>query len=320
MLSDERLLRITGNPIWADRCETVAFNSLPASMTPDLKALRYLTAPNQVLSDRHNKSPGVQNGGPMFLFDPHGHRCCQHNMGHGWAYYAQNLWQATPGNGLAAVLYAPCRVTAKVGDGTEVTIEERTDYPFGETVRFVCSASQPVTFPLRLRVPSWCDAPRLELNGKPLAGDAQPRSYIIVDRQWKDGDELVLTLPMKVRVTRWPENYNTASIDLGPLTFSLKIGENYVRAGGTDAWPAWEIHPTTPWNYGLVLDAADPASTFEVVRKPMPQGQPFEANVAPVEIRARPRRSRHGSSTTWDWWAKCSRARSSRPSRWRRSP
>ena len=37
--------------------------------------------------------------------------------------------------GLAAVLYAPCRGTAKVGEGTEVTIAEKTDYPFDETVR-----------------------------------------------------------------------------------------------------------------------------------------------------------------------------------------
>ena len=42
---------------------------------------------------------------------------------------------ATPGNGLAAVLYAPCEVKAKVGDGTEVTITEDTTYPFEDTIR-----------------------------------------------------------------------------------------------------------------------------------------------------------------------------------------
>ena len=46
MASDELLLRMTGDPLWAEHCEKVAFNSFPAAMMPDLKALRYLTAPN----------------------------------------------------------------------------------------------------------------------------------------------------------------------------------------------------------------------------------------------------------------------------------
>src|SRR5690606_32476524 len=51
MLSHEILLSITGDPTWADRCEDVAFNSFPAAFTADMKALRYLTAPNQPQSD-----------------------------------------------------------------------------------------------------------------------------------------------------------------------------------------------------------------------------------------------------------------------------
>jgi hypothetical protein len=286
MLSDETLLTITGDPVWADRCEDAAFNSLPAAFTADLKALRYLTAPNQVLSDRHDKSPGIQNRGPMFLMDPHGHRCCQHNTGHGWPYFAQHLWLATAGNGLAAVIYAPCRVTAKVGDGTEVTVTQATDYPFGETVRLVVATPKPVTFPLKLRVPGWCHAPQVEINGAPHSAAAQPRSFLTIDRTWSDGDEVVLTLPMQLRVTRWRETLNTASVHLGPLTFSLKIGEKYVRAGGTDKWPAWEIHPTTPWNYGLVLDSEEATRGFEVVRGKMPDGQPFAPDAVSIEIRA----------------------------------
>ncbi|MEJ2703752.1 MAG: glycoside hydrolase family 127 protein, partial [Sedimentisphaerales bacterium] len=78
MLSDEILLMISGDTKWADRCEDVAFNSLPAAFTPDLKALHYLTAPNMILCDRKSKSPGLQNGGPMLLYDPHLHRCCRY--------------------------------------------------------------------------------------------------------------------------------------------------------------------------------------------------------------------------------------------------
>jgi len=288
MLSDEMLLTFTGDPKWADRCEEVTFNSLPVSMTPDLKALHYLTAPNLILCDRHNKSPGFQNRGPMLLFDPHRHRCCQHNTGHGWPYYAEHLWMATPDNGLAAVLYAPSEVTAKVGDGTKVTIIEKTRYPFDEGIELTIATPKSVRFPLYLRVPGWCRNPQVEINGKATKVKARPRSYIIIDRKWSDGDKVKLHLPMKITLKKWEKNKNSVSVYRGPLTYSLKIGEQYVRAGGTDKWPAWEIHPTTAWNYGLVLNEKDPASLFQVVHNVWPDdGQPFEANAAPIELRTK---------------------------------
>ena len=288
MLSHEILLTITGNAKWADRCEDVAFNSLPAAFTPDLKALHYLTAPNMILCDRHNKSPGLQNRGPMLLFNPHIHRCCQHNTGHGWPYYAEHLWMATGGNGLAAVLYAPSQVTAKVGDGTKVTITEKTRYPFDESIQLTVTTGKPVSFPLYLRIPGWCENPKLIINGKKAAVKARPGAYILIDRKWMDGDRVSLSLPMKITLTKWTKNKNSVSVNRGPLTYSLKIGEKYVRAGGTDKWPAWEIHPTTPWNYGLVLNEKDPTSSFRAVYKAWPDDdQPFEAIAAPIELRVK---------------------------------
>jgi len=287
MLSHETLLTISGDAKWADRCEDVAFNSLPAAFTADLKALHYLTAPNMILCDRKSKSPGLQNGGPMLLFDPHSHRCCQHNTGHGWPYYAEHLWLATPGNGLAAALYAPGKVTAKVGDGTQVTILEETQYPFDEKISMTVTTGKHVRFPLYLRVPGWCKNPELTVNKKSFKVNG-PGSYIEINRQWADCDMIELNLPMTITLRTWKKNQNSVSVDRGPLTYSLKIGEKYVREGGTDEWPAWEIHPTTPWNYGLVLNENKPASSFRVVRNDWPSdNQPFKADAAPIELRAK---------------------------------
>lgn len=290
MYSHERLLNVTGNPLWADRCEDVAFNSLPAALTADLKALRYLTAPNMVLSDRHNKAPGIQNGGPMFHLNPYDHRCCQHNVGHGWPYFVEHLWMATPGNGLAATLYSASTVKAKVGDGTEVTIAETTHYPFDETVEFTVTTPRKVSFPFYLRIPEWCSAPILKINGTREAVVGRPLSYLRVDREWTSGDQVTLELPMAVRLRTWVQNQNSVSVDRGPLTYSLKIGEKYVREGGTEKWPAWEIHPTTPWNYGLELDGRDPAGSFTVTRKAWPaDDRPFAPGAAPIELMAKGR-------------------------------
>ena len=61
LASDEILTGITGDPMWADNCEDVAFNTYPAAVMPDFKSLRYLTAPNMVISSSKNHAPGIQN-------------------------------------------------------------------------------------------------------------------------------------------------------------------------------------------------------------------------------------------------------------------
>lgn len=300
MYSFELLLRITGNPIWADRCEEVAFNSLPAAMTPDLKGLHYLTAPNQIQLDKGDKHPMIENRGNMFAYTPfEDYRCCQHNVAFGWPYYAEHLWLATQDNGLAAVLYAASEVRAKVGnDGTVVKIIEDTGYPFEEVIEFKVVTKKDVRFPLYLRIPSWCSRPKLYINGKEVKVDASPLSFIRISRKWSNNDIVSLELPMDITVKIWEKNKNSISINRGPLTYSLKIGEQWVRYGGTDKWPAYEVFPTTPWNYALSVDVKNPAASFtfkqvkdkSLLRSENMDFQPFSLECAPVELHAKGRR------------------------------
>jgi len=290
MFSDEMLVGITGDRRWADRAEEIAFNSFPASMTPDLKGLHYITSPNQVQLDRANKAPMIQNGGDMFRYNPYGYRCCQHNAAFGWPYFSEHLWMATRANGLAAVLYAPSQVKAKVADGAEVSLTESTNYPFDETVAIRVETPKPVAFPLVLRVPAWCSNPSVSVNGKALPAPRDVRGWLIVDRTWSTSDKLVLSLPMKIAVTVWKENRNTVSVSRGPLTYSLKIGERWVREGGTDEFPAEEVYPATAWNYGLVVNVRDPQESFQFVKTGKTAAQPFAVEDSPVMLRAKGRR------------------------------
>jgi len=290
MHSFEMLAKITGNPLWADRCEELAFNSLPAAQTADLKGLHYLTCANQVQLDRGNKSPAVQNSGTMFSYSPFEvYRCCQHNVSHGWPYFAEELWLATPDNGLCASLYSACEVSAKVGDGTQVKITEDTDYPFSDTIQCRLAAPKAVKFPLYLRVPRWCENATVTINGKEVESKAGPLSFIVVARRWADGDTVTLHLPMRVAVRKWAKNKDAVSVDYGPLSFSLAIKERWATYGNRSPnWPEREVFPESAWNYGLVLDPPDPARSFEVVRKPDPvPGQPFTPETAPLQLKAK---------------------------------
>lgn len=282
MMSDEYLFEKTGDPFWGDHCEDVTFNDLPASMTSDEKSLHYLTAPNMVELDHHDKSPGIENGGTMLDYDPYDFRCCQHNSGMGWPKFAEHLWMASSNNGLAATLYAPNIVSARVGNGAWVTIKESTQYPFRSRLHFSIGLDRPTKFPLYFRIPAWCQGPTVRVNNRWiwLGGNGQ---WITIDRNWKSGDTIDLDLPMTIETKVWKAQQGAVSVRRGPLWYSLKIGENFVRNGGTNQWPAYDVHPTTPWNFGL--DVSKPMS-FNL--RPVDENKvlPFSEKAIPIEITA----------------------------------
>jgi hypothetical protein len=150
--------------------------------------------------------------------------------------------------------------------------------------------SEPSVFPLYLRVPHWCDGFAVALNGKRLETAPEQGRYVRIERTWSAGDRVELDMPMRISVTRWPRN-GSVTVERGPLSYSVKIGEKWVRCGGTDAWPDWEVLPTTPWNYGLVLDPAQPNGSLEVMSNgAAPAAQPWTVDTAPIEIKAHARR------------------------------
>lgn len=308
MASDEIMLGMTGDPFWAEHCEEVAFNTYPAAVTSDFKALRYITSPNHTISDSKNHHPGIDNRGPFLSMNPFSSRCCQHNHAQGWPYYAEHLVMATPDNGLAAVLYASSETTAKVGNNQQVVLKEETHYPFDEKVTFTLQMEKPVDFPLYLRIPSWTNGQAtVKVNGQsmqiPATKDAQ---YACIKRQWQPGDQVELTLPMSFRMRTWQVNKNSVSVDYGPLTLSLKIKENYVKRDsretaiwdsrwqeGSDAsqWPTTEIYPDSPWNYALVLPNEADLKQWKVIHKPWPADDfPFTTESVPLEVKAQGRK------------------------------
>jgi len=268
MRSFEILHRITGNPVWAERCEDLAANTYPAALRTNLLALHYLTAPNQPELDNENKSPDVQNAGTWFSHSPSepNYYCCEHNHGMGWPYFCEETWQATWDNGLCASLYAPTTVAARVGNGSTVSLNEATSYPFSDIVQLTISATNNVTFPLYLRVPQWCSNSWFQINGQTVATNSAAHSYLCIQRSWTNGDQVVLHFPRQITLRTWATNNNCVSVNYGPLTFSLQINENWQAYGNNAAsWTEWEAYPANAWNYGLILNSTNPAASFTVV-------------------------------------------------------
>ena len=331
MFSLESMLSITGDPAFADHLERIAFNALPAQITDDFMAKQYFQQANQVAVTRHVRNFNCNYDGTDIVFGTlTGYPCCFSNMHQGWPKFTQNLWYATPDAGLAALIYSPSEVTAKVSDGRLIKITEDTAYPMDDKITFTIQlADAPVAqaaslperatratppwacvaqaaslpsdlrFPLRLRIPSWCNAAAIKINGVPYVPSVPfvPATIVTLDRPWRAGDIIELTLPMEVTVsTAWYDN--SVAVERGPLVYALRLTENWTEK----KFPAAEVsrygekyyEVTSPdkWNYGLLeTTLSSPSTQFKVLIDPAKQNAPFFWNVenAPIQIRARAR-------------------------------
>ena len=264
MYSLEEMMKITGNPFYAEYLERIAFNALPTQISKDFRLHQYYQQTNQIsISYGNHNFTTMQDGTANLMGFLTGYPCCLSNLHQGWPKFTQNLWVRSRDGGLAALAYSPCEVNTEVG-GVKIGIKEITDYPYEETIRMEVTPTSEVKFPLHLRIPSWTSAPQVKVNGKDVA-EVRGGEVLVLERQWKSGDVVELHFPMKVSVSRWFEN--SATIERGPLVYALdvkgrwekKVNHNPSRKGQE----YWEVKAVSPWNYSLVqADIEKPEESF----------------------------------------------------------
>lgn len=294
MFSLEKMLEITGDIEFAEHLEKVAFNALPTQVTDDFMDRQYFQQANQVQIQRRPYNFNINHGETDLVFGLlTGYPCCTSNMHQGWPKFTQNLWYATDDGGLAALLYSPSNVTAKVGNDVTVSFTEETNYPFDEAIRFTLAIERGVAtvdFPLHLRIPTWCTGAQIKVNGELWGGDTDSGQIAIIRRTWKSGDRVELALPMHITTSTWHEN--AMAVERGPIVYALKIAERWEKKAITDN-PAlygshyYEVYPESPWNYGIVDFAKkDPNDVFKVIkRQDVDFTYPWNLENAPVELK-----------------------------------
>jgi DUF1680 family protein len=295
MFSLEKMLEITGDTTFADKLERVAFNTLPTQCLDNHHGRQYFQQTNQVQCTIGDHDFFNDEGDRLVYGVLQGYPCCTCNLHQGWPKFTQHLWMASADGGLAALAYAPSRVTAKVADGAEVSVTEETGYPFFAAVSFTIETPKPVEFPLHLRVPGWCDGAALKVNGTPQDGELSRGSIHVVRRRWNSGDRVELTLPMTLTASTW---FNRSKvIERGPLVFALDIQEDWTEVRGDlpEGAPAdamhrgyFECRPASPWNYALSQAATSkPGERFQVQLAEAVPLNPWNRDSVPVALQGR---------------------------------
>ncbi|MCK3682864.1 beta-L-arabinofuranosidase domain-containing protein [Maribellus sp. YY47] len=283
----ENILPITGDVYYADYLEKIAYNVLPTQSTDDYMRKQYFQQVNQIkVSDDERNFFNDREGRNVFGTTT-GYPCCLTNMHQGWPKFVQNTWYATADNGLAALVYGPTTVTAKVANGELVTIKEETGYPFKEQILFTVESENAVKFPFHLRIPEWCKSFRLNINNNVQQVEAK-NGIVILDREWKSDDKVELDLGMDFRFSYWHEM--SLGIERGPLVYALKIKEEWrevTKEGYDDTF--WEVLPKSPWNYAI-WEKTVKDNDFQIDFSEDIQPNPWNLQNAPITVKTKGRR------------------------------
>ncbi len=286
MFSLESILKITGDMAFADLLEKITYNALPTQASDDFSSRQYFQAANQVeLSDRVETSFEAENHKKTnFVYGIlTGYPCCTTNMHQSWPKFTQNLFYGTPEGGVAALLYAPSTVEMKVADGIVLKITETTGFPFRNTVDFKLTLDRSARFPFHLRIPEWTKNFTIQINQK-VFEPVIKNNIAILEREWKDGDTVTLTLPMQLTTSIWHKGATV--VERGPLVYALKIrGEEKTKNRNDGYGEFTEIYPVDDWNYGLLrFDRDDINQSVRVVEKNWDGSYPWNLENAPIEL------------------------------------
>ncbi|MCC7495858.1 MAG: glycoside hydrolase family 127 protein [Fimbriimonadaceae bacterium] len=208
----DSLLRLEGDLRYGDLIERTMFNALFAANSPDGRWIRYFTP---FSGERR--------------YDTRDSFCCCGNYRRAVAELPKKVYYRTADGGLAVNLFTPSQTTFEVR-GQTVTLRQETAYPTAGEVTLRLAVAAPVAFPLRFRTPAWCQQVTCQVNDEP-AVVLDPRRQTLgghtLQRTWRDGDVVRLTLPLSWRLVRGGGvQEGRAALLRGPLVYCLGQDQN----------------------------------------------------------------------------------------------
>jgi DUF1680 family protein len=226
---NQRMFEATGDAKYADLLERALYNGVISGVS---------LSGDRFFYDNPLESSGHEEREVWF-----GCACCPGNITRFMASVPKYMY-AVQEQSLFVNLYASSHSDIEVGDAS-VELVQDTRYPWEGLVRFAVNPPEGgASFTLRLRIPGWAvDTPvpgsdlysfasepetaayTVSVNGKEFRGKTA-NGYLLIDRLWQPGDEVLLSLPMEPRYVEAHPNVaadrGRHAIQRGPVVYCLE--------------------------------------------------------------------------------------------------
>ena len=210
-----RMLSIAGDARHSDLIETTLYNAVLPGLSLDGKQYFY-------------QNPLADAGGHRRQ-EWFGCACCPPNIARLMASLPGYFYSVSDG-AVWAHLYASGKVVLNVPGAGQVELIQETEYPWSGDVCLTITESPSVEWTLLLRVPGWCRAADLRVNGKETGVRLEPGKYAAVRRIWRPGDRVDLGLAMPVRMIEshpfLSANHRQVALARGPLIYCVEAADH----------------------------------------------------------------------------------------------
>ncbi|MEW6252525.1 MAG: beta-L-arabinofuranosidase domain-containing protein, partial [Planctomycetota bacterium] len=246
----QRMNRLHADARYMDVFERVLYNAIAAGVSLDGEKYLYANPLASHGPEGFATSGGAQGGSTSHRQHWFRCACCPPNVLRFFAALpscacafedaAADRGAQTPG-AVYVNLYIAGQAQIPLAAGN-VALRTQTEYPWDGVIRIEIVLERPQRFDLHLRLPDWCEAPALRVNGAAVTPGVV-RGYARLAREWRPGETVELDLPMPVRRVecrpRVAANAGRVALQRGPLVYCVEAVDN----------------PGGVWNLALPHDA-----------------------------------------------------------------
>lgn len=244
-----RMLGIHGDAKYADIIELVMHNSGLSGIGVEGKDYFYANPLRMLHGTRdYNAHADVtetpDREGYLSCF------CCPPNLVRtitnlsGWAYNLSD-------NGVYVNLYGSNNLSTRMLDGSTLKLTQDTEYPWKGLIKLTVDECKAEAFDIAVRIPGWATGADISINGQPAGVEAKPGTYVLLNREWKAGDVIVVDLPMEATLveghSRIEEVRNQVAIKRGPVVYCVETPDLPENSGVLDVYLAGKNELTSEY-------------------------------------------------------------------------
>lgn len=196
------LLRVTRDSRYGDSMERVMYNTVLGAkpLQPDGRAFYYADC----------------NFAGKKVYSKHLFPCCSGTFPQVAADYGINAY-FRDSHGIFVNLYLPSSVRW-LYDRSDIKLTQSGSYPSDDLVCFKIETCGAKEFAVNLRIPEWAQGASVEVNGKRWHDVPEPGTFLSIYRRWRNGDNIDLQLPRKMRLEAIDRQHpQTVALLCGPL-------------------------------------------------------------------------------------------------------
>lgn len=203
------IFTITGDKKYADYYENAFLNHILASQNPETGMTTYF----QAMATGYFRT---------FSTAVDSFWCCTGSGMENFTKLGDSIYFKNDGG-----IYVNMYLGSEVKDeALGLTLTQTTDIPETDTAVFKFALEENKKFALRLRIPDWIMGDMtLTLNGEALAFTDEG-GYAVVDREWQNGDELSVKIPLGLKAYNLQDGINTVCFRYGPLLLAAKLSDD----------------------------------------------------------------------------------------------